>query len=408
MLLSRVLIFVTFLAVNVGLGLYVTLRSIAPRRFDTPRAQRRLALVSAALVAAVASLEILARRAAPFGGGLWRPVVWVERVAGFSLMITLILLVTMHILAPIAFGFAPSKRRESPAPAPETPPPAPVDEPVTRRELVTRSLSIGAASVTSATVLHGALIGRHDLEVTEVPVSIPGLAPSLEGITIAQITDLHAGIFTGLHELERVVERVNRLRADLVVITGDVIDNNPAHIPDAMRCLGKLRGRLGVYAILGNHDLYTGAERVRRGLAAAGIPCLVDRSVSIHTGDPRRGVITLAGVNDVMARNDGAGPDLVRALARRDREAPVILLAHNPVFFDESAGMVSLQLSGHTHGGQVNVGGVAGAILDYVAGRYTRSGSTLYVSRGIGITGAPVRLAAAPEITRLVLTAGRV
>lgn len=417
--LSRIVIFVTFLAVNVGLGLYVTLRSVAPRRFATARAQRRLAAVSAALVAVVATLEILARRNAPFGGGAWRPFVWVERVAGFSLMVSLLLIVAMHILAPIVFGLQPkSPRRESPsddaprdaADAPASPPVEPPVEPVTRREAVTRALSIGLASASSVTVLHGALLGRYDLEVTEVPVTIPGLAPSLEGVTVVQITDLHAGIFTGLAELEHVVERVNRLRADIVVITGDVIDNNPGHIPDAMRCLGRLRARLGVYAILGNHDLYTGSERVRRGLAAVGIPCLVDRSVSIHTGDARRGAITLAGVNDVMARGaDGLdGPDLVRALERSDREAPVILLAHNPVFFEEAAGLVALQLSGHTHGGQVNLGGVAGALLPYVAGRYQRSGSTLYVSRGIGITGAPVRLSAAPEITRLVLTGRRV
>lgn len=429
--LSRIVIFVTFLAVNVGLGLYVTLRSVAPRRFATPRAQRRLAAVSAALVAVVATLEILARRNAPFGGGVWRPFVWVERVAGFSLMVSLLLIVTMHILAPIVFGLAgKGPRKDAPdgdAPrSPAAPPPTndptlatgpstepaiePLVEPVTRREAVTRALSIGLASASSVTVLHGALLGRYDLEVTEVPVTIPGLAPSLEGITVAQITDLHAGIFTGLAELEHVVDRVNRLRADIVVITGDVIDNNPGHIPDAMRCLGRLRARLGVYAILGNHDLYTGSERVRRGLAAVGIPCLVDRSVKIHTGDPRRGAITLAGVNDVMARGaDGLdGPDLVRALEGRDRESPVILLAHNPVFFEEAAGLVALQLSGHTHGGQVNPGGVAGAVLPFVAGRYERSGSTLYVSRGIGITGAPVRLSAAPEITRLVLTGRRV
>lgn len=421
--LSRVLIFVAFLAVNVGLGLYVTARSVAPRRFATPRARRRLAAASASLVAAVSALEIMARRAAPFGGGAWRPFVWVERVAGFTLMVSLLIIVVMHILAPIVFGL-PQKaprgeaprddaRRDAPSEATAdraTPVVEPHFDPVTRREAVTRALSIGAAGATSVTVLHGALLGRYDLEVTEVPVTIPGLAPSLEGVTIAQITDLHAGIFTGLAELDRVVDRVNRLRADVVVITGDVIDNNPGHIPDAMRCLGRLRARLGVYAILGNHDLYTGSERVRRGLAAVGIPCLVDRSVTIHTGDPRRGAITLAGVNDVMARGaDGLdGPDLVRALARRDREAPVILLAHNPVFFEEAAGLVALQLSGHTHGGQVNLGGVAGALLPYVAGRYERSGSTLYVSRGIGITGAPVRLAAAPEITRLTLSGRRV
>ena len=409
--LSRVLIFVTFLAVNVGLGLYVTARSIAPRRFDPPHARRRLIALSIAAVLVVAALEMLARRLAPFGGGAWRPLVWVERVIGLTLMVTLPSLVVMHIFTPLAarvarlFRSAPhadesTAKHDSEAQSNRAEP--------TRREAVTRVISAGVAGVASGAVLHGAVFGRHDIEVTDVPVTIDGLAPSLDGLTIAQITDLHAGIFTGLAELERVVDRVNALRADVVVITGDVIDNNPSHIPDAMRLLGKLKGRLGVYAILGNHDLYTGAEAVRRGLAKAGLPCLVDRSVKIHTGDPRRGSITLAGVNDVMARDaDGGGPDLVRALAGRDPDAPVVLLAHNPVFFEESAGLVSLQLSGHTHGGQINVGGVASAMLPYVAGRYERARSTLYVSRGIGITGAPVRLAARPEITRVSLTARR-
>ncbi len=409
--LYRVLVFVSFLAVNVGLGLYVTARSIAPQRFDPPPARRRLIALSVVSVLAVCALELLARRLAPFGGGAWRPFVWFERVAGFALMITLPTLVLMHALTPLAERLARLVRRtpRRDDTSPRAPSPVADDaETVTRREAVTRAISVSVAGASSVSLLHGALLGRHDLEVTDVPVVIDGLAPSLEGLTIAQITDLHAGIFTGIAELERVVDRVNRLRADVVVITGDVIDNNPTHIPDAMRVLGRLRGRLGVYAILGNHDIYTGSEAVRRGLARVGVPCLVDRSVTIHTGDPRRGSVTLAGVNDVMARDGrGGGPDLARALAGRSSDAPVILLAHNPVFFEEAAGLVALQLSGHTHGGQINVGGVAGAVLPYVAGRYVRGASTLYVSRGIGITGAPVRLAAAPEITRVSLTARR-
>ncbi len=401
--LPRVVIFVTFLAVSVGLGLYVTARSIAPRRFATRAARARLAMFSGAAVAAVAVTEVLARRYAPFGGGLWRPLVWAERVAGFELMIAMLAIVAIELVAFAVIALLP-RRAPAPSPAPEGEGPAP-----TRREAVTRALSVGVAGVTSAGVLHGSLFERHDLEVTEVPVTLADLAPSLEGLTIVQITDLHVGIFTGRAELDAVVERVNRLRPDLVVITGDVIDNNPAHIPEGMRALGRLRGRLGVHAILGNHDLYTGPERVRRGLAAVGVSCLVNRSVAVHTGDPRRGTLTLAGVDDVMAAQleVSEGPDLPRALAQRDREAPVILLAHNPVFFEEASGLVALQLSGHTHGGQVNVGGVAGRLLPFVAGRYQRNGSTLYVSRGIGITGAPVRLAAAPEITRVVLTGRR-
>jgi predicted MPP superfamily phosphohydrolase len=357
------------------------------------------------VVLVVALTEIFARRYAPFGGGWWRPLVWAERVAGFTLMITLLASLAAQLAAPLVAALAglfarpPAERQKLPE--------APEAEPVlTRREAVTRAVSTSAAGFTSAAVLYGSLRERHDIELTEVPVGVQDLPPSLEGLTIVQITDLHAGIFTGRAELDHVVARVNRLRADLVVITGDILDNNPAHIPDAMRALGRLRGRLGVHAILGNHDLYTGGERVRRGLAAAGISCLVNRSVKVHTGDARRGSITLAGVNDVMAhRLEGeVEPDLVRALQGADREAPVVLLAHNPVFFEEASGLVALQLSGHTHGGQVNVAGVAGALLPFVAGRYVRDRATLYVSRGIGITGAPVRLAAAPEVTRVVLT----
>jgi hypothetical protein len=266
--LPRILIFVTTLAATVGLGLYVTARSVAPQRFATARAQRRLALASLGVVLVVALTEIFARRYAPFGGGWWRPLVWAERVAGFTLMITLLASLAAQLAAPLVAALAGLFARP------------PAAEPVlTRREAVTRAVSTSAAGFTSAAVLYGSLRERHDIELTEVPVGVQDLPPSLEGLTIVQITDLHAGIFTGRAELDHVVARVNRLRADLVVITGDILDNNPAHIPDAMRALGRLRGRLGVHAILGNHDLYTGGERVRRGLAAAGISCLVNRSV---------------------------------------------------------------------------------------------------------------------------------
>ncbi len=395
--------FVSSLALLSSLGLYLAARTLAPQRTSAGRGRRRL--LTACAVVAVGSIvvELAARRLAPFGGGLWRPLVWSERVATFLCLVAMVQMVALRTAAaPFAWAAAIVDRLRARVP----PTTAPVGPEMSRREVLLQALSAGAVGASTTAVLYGSLRERHDVETVDVRVTIPALPPSLEGLTIAQITDLHAGIFTGRRELEHVVERVNALRADVVVVTGDIVDNNPAHIRDAMRLLSKLRGRLGTYTVLGNHDLYTGGAAVQRALDAAGLPCLVNRAVKVHTGDVRRGALTLAGVADVMARrhNGDVPPDLDEALRGADPEAPVVLLAHNPVFFDRVDARVAVQLSGHTHGGQVNVGGVARSVLRYVAGRYTRGDSTLYVSRGIGITGAPVRLAAAPEITRIEVT----
>lgn len=397
--LPRLVFFALVLAFQVGLGVYVTARAVAPRRTDSRAARWWLLLACLVAVVLSAAVEFGARRYAPVGGGVWRPLVWVSRLAGFSLLASAFGIFGVHFVSN-AWGLVERLRRRPDAP--------PLDGP-TRREVITQGLSLAVTGAAGAATLYGSLRERHDLQLTEASVTVPDLPPDLEGLTIVQITDLHIGIFTGPRELARLIERVNGLRGDLVVITGDVLDNNPAHVPDAMRSLARLRGRFGVHAILGNHDHYAGRREVRRGFAAAGLSCLVNASVRVHGGDPRRGSITLAGVDDVMAPRiaGGEGPDLRRALAGRDPDAPVVLLAHNPVFFREAAGRVALQLSGHTHGGQVNVGHVADRLMPFVAGRYARGGSSLFVSRGVGITGPPVRLAAPPEVVRVSLTARR-
>lgn len=230
----------------------------------------------------------------------------------------------------------------------------------------------------------------------------------MEGVTFVQLTDLHVGIFTGREELARLVEIVRRLDADHVVLTGDILDHAPRHIAEGMDLLGRLRARHGRYAILGNHDHYTGPRKVYEGLRRAGITALVNASVTLD-GGAREGIV-LAGLDDVMAPRvrSGRGPDLASALRGRDPDAPLVLLAHNPVCFDlPGARRAALQLSGHTHGGQINPGGAMGALLPYVSGRYEREGAVLYVSRGVGVTGPPVRLAARPEVVRVALTSRR-
>jgi predicted MPP superfamily phosphohydrolase len=276
---------------------------------------------------------------------------------------------------------------------------------LTRREALVRGSSLGIVGTTATVIGYGGLRAARDLRVRELEVHIPGLPTALEGLSIVQLTDIHVGIFTGTRDFGAVIERVRTLRPDLVVLTGDLLDNNPAHVPDAVRLFSQLRGRLGAYGILGNHDYYADHEAVVAGLRAAGITPLVNEGELISSG--RRGEgLALLGVDDVWAARmlPGRGPDLGRALRFVPPDAPRVLLAHNPVVFSRAAGQVALQLSGHTHGGQINPGNIARLALPFVSGRYTRDGSTLFVSNGLGLTGPPVRLAAPPEIVRIGLT----
>jgi uncharacterized protein len=281
-------------------------------------------------------------------------------------------------------------------------------EVVSRSPELPRRTFLEAAAATSAVALgggsafYGAVYGRHDYSIEEVPVSLEKLPRELDGFTIAQLSDVHFGAFVGDKELAAGVELVRSIRPDLVVLTGDLVDSDPLFAA----VLGRFARRLGevapVFAIPGNHDYYAGIEETLGQLRDAGAGVLVNRHQRVGEGR-----IVLAGVDDVWGARVRRGPDLERALAGAPPELPRVLLCHNPVFFPEAADQVDLQLSGHTHGGQFNPGvRVADLVLPfgYVAGRYERGASQLYVNRGFGTAGPPARLGAAPEITKIVLT----
>ena len=277
-----------------------------------------------------------------------------------------------------------------------------------RRAFLHQATTATALCAGAGTASYGTLFGRHDYQIEEIAVPIPGLSPHLDGFTIVQLSDLHIGTFVGEAELRAAVALVGRARPDLVVMTGDLLDHDIRHA-DALGSLARRLGetsRHGVFAVVGNHDYYAGVEVVVATLRRAGITVL-DNAAKL-VGD-RGGAVALLGVDDLWASRSGAGegPKLERALAMVPPDLPRILLCHNPAFFPEAAGDVALQLSGHTHGGQVNVGDPLTAMVlpyGYVAGFYRRSGSVLYVNRGFGTAGPPARLGSPPEVTRIVLT----
>jgi len=273
-----------------------------------------------------------------------------------------------------------------------------------RRLFLAQGMSGTAALVAAGAGGIGLRQGLGDVEVKEVPVRLERLPRELSGLTIAQLTDIHIGPLIGRRFVEQVVEKTNAIRPDVVVITGDLVDGRVEELGDHAAPLAKLQARYGVYFVTGNHEYYSGVEPWIEQLRRMGIRVLRNERVSI--GDAAS--FDLAGIDDAFSgKYPGHGPDLDRAVAGRDPERELVLIAHQPrAVFDAARLGVGLQLSGHTHGGQIWPFGMFVPLAQpYVSGLHRHGDLTqIYVSQGTGFWGPPMRLGAPAEITKVVLT----
>jgi len=243
-------------------------------------------------------------------------------------------------------------------------------------------------------------LAREEVELARWP-------RELDGFRVAQVSDIHIGPILGRRFAEHVVERVNALDAGLVVLTGDLVDGPVRRLADEVAPFARLRARHGVYFVTGNHDHLSGADAWCGRVRKLGIRVLRNEWVEIRE---RGAVFDLVGVDDHNGRLFGGegGEDLDAALAGRDPGRPALLLAHDPSTFKRASGLgIDLQLSGHTHGGQIwPFGYLVRLAIPFVAGRYRRGAAELYVSRGTGFWGPAMRLRAPAEITEIVLRSG--
>ncbi len=241
------------------------------------------------------------------------------------------------------------------------------------------------------------------VQVKKVKVGLRNLPAELEGYRIAQISDLHVGPTIGHDFMETIVSKVNELAPDLVAITGDLVDGTLEQLRKHTDPLRDLRADDGVFFVTGNHEYYVGdVDEWMDYLRDMGIRVMRNERVTIQKG------FELAGTDDISARGGDHGQNIPKALEGRNKNIPVVLMAHQPRSFKEAKSLgVDLQLSGHTHGGQIFPFHYVVALFEpYLAGLYQKGNSQLYVSRGTGYWGPPMRLGAPAEITEITLSRG--
>lgn len=270
-------------------------------------------------------------------------------------------------------------------------------------------LAAAATAAVLGVIIAIGYVGSRALVVRDVVVELPDLPPEFEGFRIAQLTDLHLGPHLPRSRFERIADEMERLKPDIIVVTGDIVDDRVEDLEVYGSILGRMNAPSGVYLIAGNHDVYAGwpavEKRLRRGDLGT---LLVNESREIRRGDAS---VAIVGTGDPAGRgfpDAGVAPDIDRSLHDVPAGRFVIALAHNPALFPALAERnVGLTLSGHTHWGQVALPAagwsMASMFLEDAMGLITRHRSLLYISPGTGYWGIPFRIGATGEITHLTL-----
>lgn len=259
-------------------------------------------------------------------------------------------------------------------------------------------------------------IEPNEVTVEQLEIPIAGLPDAFDGFRIVQLSDLHYGPYTGEREISAAVRQANDLQPDLTLLTGDFVtsptlDKGTAtrrileHASKCARLLAGLHATRGVLACLGNHDVSVDADAIAETLNSAGIPVLSNSSRRVERDGAR---LWVAGVDDALYGH----PDMEKALAGIPAKGTVILLAHEPDYADVAArSPIALQLSGHSHGGQIRLPFIGAPYLPplarkYPFGHYRVGNMDLYTNRGIGTIVLPLRFNAPPEVTLITVRAG--
>ncbi|MFJ9628739.1 metallophosphoesterase [Streptomyces sp. NPDC101175] len=373
---------------------------------DTTRAWGP-ARITGTVVLTAGPVLMIAALAAERGGAPF----WLQRALGWpgflwmALAIYLLLAVLAgEVLRPLLRRFLERRGRAvtpvaEPAtvPAPEEPATVAPEEPrsaPSRRLFVSRVVGGAAAAAAAGTVGYGTYGVLRGPGVRRVTVPLAKLPRSAHGFRIAVVSDIHLGPVLGRGFAQKVVDTINSTQPDLIAVVGDLVDGSVKNLGPAAAPLAGLRARFGNFFVTGNHEYFSGAEQWLEEVRRLGIHPLENARTELPGFD-------LAGVNDLQGESEGQGPDFEKALGDRDTTRACVLLAHQPAQIHQAVRHgVDLQLSGHTHGGQLWPGNfIAAAANPTVAGLERYGDTELYVSRGAGAWGPPTRVGAPSDIT---------
>ncbi|MFJ5602279.1 metallophosphoesterase [Micromonospora parva] len=411
--MMAVLGFVAVLALVTGLiHLYLWKRLV--RDTTTPGRWRRVGAITAVVLAVLVPVTLAGTQAGLYWLA-WPGYLWLALM--FYLLVVLVVLEVPMLVARLVL------RRRVVAAEPTTAAPEPVlvgaagptdppaagavatpDHDPSRRLLLTRGAAIFAGLTATGITGYGVRTALGPPQLDRVRIPLAKLPRSMDGLRIATVSDIHLGPLRGRAHTERIVAAINRLDADIVAVVGDLVDGSVAELGSAAAPLRDLRSRYGSFFVTGNHEYYSGVEEWVQEVDRLGLRVLQNRRQEIQA---RGGVLDLAGVNDLSGAGTGlaAGPDFAAALGDRDPSRPVVLLAHQPVAAKEAARYgVDLQLSGHTHGGQMVPFNLAVRLEQpVVSGLGEVDGTKVYVTNGAGFWGPPVRVGAEPQISLVEL-----
>ena len=414
---------------------YLALRQVVGAWVPTGDGRRKV-LHGIAIAVFLLNLPMLVFFIRPLGAALDQMPTSLLRVGFYPATAWLATLLAFLILAGppmLAWGAIKalrdlSRRKKKAAPLPMITPPS-VGPMVSRRKLLAGGAGMLIPGLYGA-ALYGVYGKLDEIEISdEVPISVANLPGSLEGLTVVQLSDIHVGPYIREKEVQQAVRLVNGLHPDLVVITGDILDRHLDSLPDAVRGLSGIRSTLGVFTVLGNHDIYSdpysftrqhrGGVKIVQGLESIGIRTLRNEVELLGTGQDRLALMGLdwltsnpSSNNFYRYRETETRQQLRQMVEQAGQETPKLLLAHHPDTFSDAIPFgIDLTLSGHTHGGgQVVLGYVDGVPIGvgmfrfkYLSGLYQEKGCSLYVNRGLGYLGIPIRINCSPEISRFQL-----
>ncbi len=276
---------------------------------------------------------------------------------------------------------------------------------ISRRAFLQKA-TLGFGAVALISTARGVWMARGTPRHERVTIALPNLPAAFDGLRIVQLSDFHSGPYMSREQMLSVRRLIEDLKPDLYLFTGDFVDALAEQMPPFVDAFENLRAPLGVFTVLGNHDYFANIQTVEAGLAAAKLPLLRNTS---HVLEHRGSELAIVGVDDLWARSrPGRGPDIKTALNDLPEKMLKICLSHQPNYWPEiKKHNIGLTLCGHTHGGQFGIVGtqisLARLASPYVAGLYQEDGKQLYVNRGLGVFGIPMRIGMPPEITELTL-----